>query len=169
MKFLRSSKSFLYSFSHWISLISLSLYTHTLFKTPSGQIQAEEQTHRVDAQTRLCVVSHCDRARLVEGLPRSHVGVLRNRRRNAAWLAPARGGQAGRPAPPALRPLSLAPGGRLIHQLELLMLLFQEEVHQQALFFLDLVTDVCGDVWDHPVHEDTQEHHKVLPQAREED
>lgn len=64
-------------------------------------------------------------------------------------------------------PPSLAAGGWLIHQLELLMLLFQEEVHQQALLFFDLVTDVRGDVWDHPVHEDTQEHHKVLLKARD--
>lgn len=47
------------------------------------------------------------------------------------------------------------------------MLLFQEEVHQQAFLFLDLVTDVCGDIWDHPVHEDTQEHHKVLSKVRD--
>lgn len=47
------------------------------------------------------------------------------------------------------------------------MLLFQEEVHQQALLFLDLVADVRGDVWNHPVHKDTQEHHEVLPKARE--
>lgn len=62
---------------------------------------------------------------------------------------------------------SLAAGGWLIHQLELLMLLFQEEVHQQALLFLDLVADVRGDIWDHPVHEDAQEHHKVLSKVRD--
>lgn len=47
------------------------------------------------------------------------------------------------------------------------MLLLQEEVHQQALFFLDLVADVRGDIWDHPIHEDTQEHHEVLPKRKE--
>lgn len=62
---------------------------------------------------------------------------------------------------------SLAAGGCLIHQLKLLMLLLQEEVHQQALLFLDLVADVRGDIWDHPVHKDTQEHHKVLSKVRD--
>lgn len=104
-------------------------------------------------------------------LTRSHVGVLRPRgrdaARDAARLASARGRRAGRSAPPALMPRPLAPGGRLIHQLELLVLLFQEEVHQQALFFLNLVADVRGDIWDHPVYEDAQEHHQVLPKARE--
>lgn len=42
------------------------------------------------------------------------------------------------------------------------MLLFQEEVHKQALLPLDLVTDVGGDVRDHPIHKDAQEHHQVL-------
>lgn len=61
----------------------------------------------------------------------------------------------------------LAAGGWLIYQPELLMLLFQEEVHQQTLLFLDLVADVRRDIWDHPVHEDAQEHHEVLPKARD--
>ena len=93
--------------------------------------------------------------------------MLGPRGHTAAQLAPARGCRAGRWAPPAVAAGALAPPGWLLCQPELLVLLFQEEVHKQALLPLDLVADVCGDVRDHPVHEDTQEHHQVLGELRE--
>ena len=94
--------------------------------------------------------------------PGSHAGVLGPQGRTAARLAPARGRRAGCWAPSAAVAAALAPPGWLLCQLEFLVLLFQEEVHKQALLPLDLLADVRGDVRDHPVHEDTQEHHQVL-------
>lgn len=168
LKFLRSSIISLPSYTHSLtcSNFSLSSHSHPL-QDPAGQIRAEDGHHTMWMHRHARAWSLRGSALSVVGLTRSHVGVLRPRGRDAARLASARGCRAGRPAPPALMPRSLAPGVRLIHQLELLVLLFQEEVHQQALFFLDLVADVRGDIWDHPVYEDAQEHHQVLPKARE--
>lgn len=77
----------------------------------------------------------------------------------ASWLRPEGAGLAAGPL--SAWPLFSWLSGRLLRQLEFLVLLFQEEVHKQALLPLDLVADVRGDVRDHQSR-DTQEHHQVL-------
>lgn len=138
---------------------TLSLYfpfCNFLLETPLSQFPAEE----VPLCYRNIWCTHAFRHNMPSSAANdSYIGVLGPWGCYAAWLAPAWWCRAGCTAPPAPIPTSLAPLGGLISQLDLLMLLLQKEVYQQALLFLDLVADVSGDIRNHPVHQDTQEHH----------
>lgn len=125
LKFPRSSIISLPSYTHSLtcSNFSLSSHSHPSTRPRRPDPGGGRTPHHVDAQTCSCAVSPLQRP-LAVGRTRSHVGVLRPRvgvlrprGRHAARLASSRECRAGRPAPPALMPRSLAPGGRLIHQL----------------------------------------------------
>ena len=55
-------------------------------------------------------------------------------------------------------------GEEALDELELLLLLPQEDVHQELLLPLELLHDGFGDVGDHPGDHEAEEHHKVLEQ-----
>lgn len=74
-------------------------------------------------------------------------------------------GEAGGPASPAFAPapvLPLVACHKALDQLQLLVLFLQEEVNKHGLLLFDLFTDVLGNVRDHPVNQNTEEHHQVL-------
>lgn len=74
-------------------------------------------------------------------------------------------GEAGSPGPPAFGPapaLPLIVCNKAFNQLQLFVLFLQEEVNKHSLLLFDLFTDVLGDVRDHPVNQNTKEHHQVL-------
>lgn len=53
-------------------------------------------------------------------------------------------------------------GEEALEEVEFLLLLSEEHVHQQSLLSLQLLTDVLRHVRDHPGNQQAQEHHQVL-------
>lgn len=95
----------------------------------------------------------------------SHFCVLRAKGGKAAFLTSIKLREASSPDPFAFRStfaFLLVACDEALNQLQFFMFFLQEEVNEHTLLLFNLFTDVLGDVRNHPVHQNTEEHHQVL-------